>query len=433
MKYIFLDTNILVHYKEIEQIDWLRIIGDNSCEIIVAPIVIDELEQLKIKNKASVRKVKKLLNEIEDYSNRVKNEIRTNVFVSILFEKPKQITYDNYGLNFNEQDHRLFATVLEYKDAYKERQIILISNDTGVRIRAKHYRINALKLPEENKLPEESDPDVVKIRELEIEIRKLKLKIPKPLVTFDNGKDFIQFKIFTRDINWDRFIEEKMAEIISSYPRLEKKKELYDDPNKIFLPVSSIFSDLSKEQIDDYSTSLISYFEKYKDYLNKLCLYYKRDLLSVIFSFILFNDGNTPAEVIDILFHFPDGFQLFDYDEFQDIPQKPIPPKKPKNLLEQFNSFNTSANMPYDFSNISHPPSIDLKINKPSIKKTNSYDVNYEIGYIKHFHKIELEKVVALYESFEKMKNFQINYSITAENIPEQVHGVLNVSFGFEK
>ena len=51
MKHIFLDSNILIHFQSIEQINWLKITNCKQCNILIAPIVIDELESKKISNK----------------------------------------------------------------------------------------------------------------------------------------------------------------------------------------------------------------------------------------------------------------------------------------------------------------------------------------------------------------------------------------------
>jgi len=48
MKYIFLDTNIFLHFQDFEKIDWLSESSSKACKLIIAPVVIDELDEKKI-------------------------------------------------------------------------------------------------------------------------------------------------------------------------------------------------------------------------------------------------------------------------------------------------------------------------------------------------------------------------------------------------
>ena len=65
MKYIFLDTNIFIHFQFYEQISWQEIVGDEY-KLIIAPIVLDELDKHKTNpNKKIAGRVKSILPKIE--------------------------------------------------------------------------------------------------------------------------------------------------------------------------------------------------------------------------------------------------------------------------------------------------------------------------------------------------------------------------------
>lgn len=40
MKYLFLDTNIYIHYIDVEQINWNKIVGDADITIVVPRITL---------------------------------------------------------------------------------------------------------------------------------------------------------------------------------------------------------------------------------------------------------------------------------------------------------------------------------------------------------------------------------------------------------
>jgi len=68
MNYIALDTNIFIHFKDFDQIDWKSLTSINdSFTIIIPPVVIDELDKHKYnKNPKISRRVKRILPKIEN-------------------------------------------------------------------------------------------------------------------------------------------------------------------------------------------------------------------------------------------------------------------------------------------------------------------------------------------------------------------------------
>ena len=47
MKYLFLDTNIFLHFQNFEQIPWQKLIGGDDFKIIVSDIVAEEIDKHK--------------------------------------------------------------------------------------------------------------------------------------------------------------------------------------------------------------------------------------------------------------------------------------------------------------------------------------------------------------------------------------------------
>ena len=45
MKYLFLDTNIFLHFQNFEQIPWGNLVGDVDFKIIVSDIVAGEIDK----------------------------------------------------------------------------------------------------------------------------------------------------------------------------------------------------------------------------------------------------------------------------------------------------------------------------------------------------------------------------------------------------
>ncbi|MFT3752093.1 MAG: PIN domain-containing protein [Paludibacter sp.] len=61
MKYLFLDTNIFLHFRSFEQIDWSKLIevDDEYC-IVIPEIVIKEIDKIKDTGRGKIQKRAKI-------------------------------------------------------------------------------------------------------------------------------------------------------------------------------------------------------------------------------------------------------------------------------------------------------------------------------------------------------------------------------------
>lgn len=70
-----------------------------------------------------------------------------------------------------------------------------------------------------------------------------------------------------------------------------------------------------------------------------------------------------------------------------------------------------------------------MNLNSPSIKKTNSYDVDFSRKNLKHGYSEQLEELTIIFDSNSSINNFQIDYELSSANMPEKLIGKLNVLF----
>jgi len=350
------------------------------------------------------------------------SEIRTNVEIEIIVNKPKRNTFNNYDLNPDENDNQLIACIIEYQSRNKDKNIYLCSNDIGPRLRSKQYGIGILKLPDTYFIPHKDSAKDKKIKSLIEENTLLKAKIPKPLLQFENGMDHTNIKINEYAPNKESFINNRLANIKKELPYLQENEK--QDTYNPLAPFSS-FNLLTKEQIDRYNSELDEYFSNYQYYLSSLYEYELKTSLYVRIDLFLTNIGNVPCDDVDIYCHFPDGFDLFEEDDLDIPPEKPNPPNAPKTFLEKISgglNFYRPSIPKFD-------PKTLPKLNRPTIRKTNSYDVHFSRDYVKHLTIYPLDTLIAVYDTFLDIKNYAIDYTIIAGNIPSTVNGQLNVIF----
>lgn len=422
MKKIFVDTNIFLHFRFFTDINWLDACQDDKCKIIIAPIVIDELDKLKVGTDARSKRARNALQKIEYYSEIQSLEIQSNVEIEIINTKPKKKTFTRYHLNPDEHDNQLIACIIEYQSCNKDNNVFLCSYDIGPRLRSKQHGIGILKLPDTYLLPDKDSELDKQIKSLVEENKLLKTKVSKPTLQFENEKDFIKIKISEYVVNKTSFINSKIGSIKSEFPYLKLNEK--QDINNPLAPLAS-FNIISEEQIDRYNSELDEYFSNYLFYLSSLFDYELKTSLSVRIVLLLTNTGNVPCNDVDIYCHFPDGFHLIEEDDLEFPPKEPYPPNIPKSFFE-----NLTRGL--NFSRLSIPTfdnPILPKLGRPSIRKTNSYEVHFSRDYVKHLTIYPLDTLVAVYNSFTDIKNYTIDYTIIAGNISEPINGKLNIIF----
>src|SRR5690242_14518093 len=92
MTYLFIDTNVLLHYRRIEDIDWLNLSGANAVVIILCPTVVREMDRHKISHSQS--KFRKRAQEIitslhSRLSGSVPKVIREKVQIEFVAHDPE--------------------------------------------------------------------------------------------------------------------------------------------------------------------------------------------------------------------------------------------------------------------------------------------------------------------------------------------------------
>lgn len=419
MKTIFLDSNILLHFKIFTDIDWIKVCEDSKCKIIIAPIVIEELDKIKIGNNDISKRARKILTRIENIIENQKTEIRENVEFELIQSRPSDETLKLNRLDYRKQDDQLIASLIEYREQHLGDLIYLCSFDIGPRLRSPQYGINIIKLSEDLLLPFKDSEVDRHIKELQRENALLKSRIPRPVLLFEGEQEFIKIKLDKNNIELAQFIQQNIDEIKNKYPYMEYSQNSKDTP----FASLALLTQVAKDQIERYNSDLDLFYSRYAAYLQELYEYELKSHLSIKISLVLTNEGNAPAEEVDVYCHFPDGFELINEDDLDDPPNKPIPPSTPKSMLEGFGNFSVRPFIP----DIGRPYIPNL--NRPSIRKTNSYDVSFYRKYVKHHTLYPLDTLVAIYTDYDSVKNFSIDYTIMAGNIQEPVTGKLNILY----
>jgi hypothetical protein len=387
---------------------------------MIPPVVLDELDAKKSTNSKIALRARKVLNRIESIESSSSSEFKANTHLKIIHNKPKQETYDSYQLEQREQDQRLLASIIEFKNSEAiDSDVLICSEDVGVRLRAKKFGITWIQLDDSCKLKEEESDEQKELKKLKLENEQLKNRVPKLKLEFKKNSEFINIKRPNIPSSSNDFITEEIEKIKIANP-LISAIDPYQNPLSI---LTSPFS-LTQEQIKNYNNKLEKFYDRYKSWLIENKEFEMKSKLTFEIEIDLANNGTVPAEDIDVHMHFPDGFELVNSKEIEEGPIKPTPPYKPKNQFD----FGPIQGIPrisptsFDFDQ-------DFDPNRPEIKKSNSYDVNYHFKKLKHQYSHSLSSLSLIFNNISEVKNFSIEYTVSAGNLPIPVEGKLGVVF----
>lgn len=427
-KLIFLDTNIYLHYQPFYQINWLEILKAENITIIVPPITIRELnkhkdsnQQARVRNRAGVV-IKKLFEIFETNSNAMLDR-----GVGIRHEdREPLINFEEYILDRNIQDDNLIASALATKFENPNDEILIITSDFGLNLlgKARRLEIQTVRLPEKLKLPDDLNLEEKEIKKLEEEIRILKNKIPKLSLVFSNGQQHKEFDVEKPTIFTKELFDTEIEKLRLSYPKLNFK----DTQDKTTSASLNLMLSLSKDDVEQYNNELEVFFENFRKYLEYKFRYQKRINRTLKLEIVAKNEGDAPADDIDVFMHFPDGFKLIEENDFSELSDPPRPPQKPRSQYERLSNMSNFLSTPYiPPPNMGSNFSLPSNISSYNIKRTKSYDVDFQIQRLKQKISESADVLYLEFDSYDTAQSFHINYNIIVATPPCEFSGVLHV------
>ena len=424
----FIDTNILIHYKLFSEIDWNKDINETKIELVICPTVLQELDRMKYSElDLEIRnRCKKIIAKLSEFSSG--DSIKENVTIHFLTNEPL-IDWTSYNLSPDTADDRIIASILSEK---RNHEIILISSDLGIKLKAQANHIKTLTLRDELLIQLKRDKKEEEINKLKQRLAYLENSSPKLALKILDDESLSNYKKYSYsiinpfDINIVNNIVEKLRSELKYSPPEYDSGNLLPQFSQMYFPSDEEIARYEKD-VEKYLLDLKYYYEDEWEF---------KDTISRTFEIKLFliNEGSKPAEDIDIFIKFPDGFILFEKSDYPLPPKKPTEPDKPRSFSSLLHSLNMGQSITSQLVNPSLFMSQSHIISKgpdtsPTIKKTNSYEVKYKIDKLKHRLNIGLDPIYLNFENYNSIKSFSINYSILTGNHPEDFSGELNLIF----
>ncbi|WP_422358270.1 hypothetical protein [Qipengyuania flava] len=335
---ILIDTNIALHFPRIDQLDWPDLAGCRTCTILIAPILLRELEQKKIFGATTA--IKERAGRTIDYLVERMAEadpihVRPNVTLVFLEHEPG-IDFEANLLVREMNDDQYIASAIEHA-AKVGSDTRIASNDGGMALKLRSRPISVLRLPDELRLPLERDPRDKELRETKAQLLQLQTQRPKLVTTFAGGsrkREIRNAKALPTRIPTTDEIKVKHAPLPLP-PHKQKDRDSRFSGNLVaFGGLRGTFGESSALPVERYNEELTQFYAKYSDYASRMARWLEYFRLSATIELELHNSGSATATDVDVTLRFPEGISLCRPRDFPDEPKEPVPPQRPGQLAK---------------------------------------------------------------------------------------------------
>lgn len=316
--YCFLDTNVLIHFRTFDEVDWPKVLGVSAVTLVLAPVVLKEIDKLKIdqlkpwqqeRARKLIQKFRHLLHAVEPGQAA---SLGRDLSLLCVVNEP-QVDWVSTGLDPGWMDDRLIAAILTFKTKHEGERVVLVCDDFAAQQKARSRGIEVLVSEDRlERLPNDS-PQNAELRQLRAKIQSYESRQPKLTLAFGHtGAETQKVEVDLRP-RCDTWPDDAGLAAQLEAERTAVEAVIARAPALLAQPIAH--NSLSLLTLGSFSTereSLPSYQRKAAAYIATLAgaLPIKRafDCGAMIdLSFIVRNDGTEPAEDLRIQITFPAG------------------------------------------------------------------------------------------------------------------------------
>lgn len=423
-KVVFVDTNVLLHFRPLEEIPWDTIAGDTEVLLVVSQPVLEDLDAVKdsparprhIRQRA--RTVLAELNrQLELASPRPSDlvvTLRSHVALLFLVHEP-YLDFQAHHLDRTRTDDRLLASVIERSEVSPDEEILLATDDVGLKVKAKGRGLKLLSLPEKYRIPPKVDPTEAENQELRKQILRMQSKAPRLRLCFGDGRsDSVAEFLVQKERDFDPAA--LLLKLHAATPKMEHPSSI---PGMVYTVTTS--------QVDDFNASVDRYHAECRRYVTALTRHRQRVFIRLKLQ--MRNEGGAPARNVRGRLHFPGGMTVYAKRALPSEPQAPDPPARPKSPLD---ILMDAASRPPNIGSLAAPPSVLDGIEDPfgfryDVRETDSWAVRFDWASLAHDDAGELAPLFVAFETMEQVKGFSVEYKLWCDELPDASEGCLHV------
>ena len=229
MKYLFLDTNIYIHYNDFEEIDWKSIFNDDV-SIVFPPIIMREIDEQKDhgSNARKKKKAKVIASKITDYLIFEKKA----KFPVLSCKGPDPSLYEKYSFDRAVNDDVFLLSALQFKEE-KDVDVFIVAADNPVLYKAKDLGLAFHILDDQFKLKEEPTDEEKEIAELKKRLKLYEDRKSEPSLRFKASNDILLKIKRPEVISYNNYIQDLVDKEAMEYPHWKftaDSNDIYKNP-----------------------------------------------------------------------------------------------------------------------------------------------------------------------------------------------------------
>lgn len=380
--YLFLDTNVILHYKAFHSIPWPQLVGKPVC-LVFAIAVIEELDRKKYEapQEHLRERARSMLPKIEAA---VEGKMDLPKDTQARLHIDAQVDWERYGLEPKSQDDHFIGQVLRFRDTTGHADVRIVTADTGMRLRVQRVGLQALRLGNEYR---QSVPD--EAQALKRQLARLQSRMPKLSLGFRSGNKIVpHLNVVIEPVPplTPQRIDKMLRMVRQKYPRF-------------------IFGDITE------------YERRYRPFLEKRWEWAQAKARTVELQLVLKNTGTAPAEDLDVILCLPRVGPVSG-----DFPDPPEPPDPPRPRL-----YPVSVTPLLDIAALGRIPDVNGFEWSEAEVIGEQIKVCCSLGTVKHGLEYDLPPLQVTFRTEDDIRPFQVSYELLAANLPEKVSGKLHV------
>lgn len=418
MKYLFLDTNIFIHYKGYEDIPWKNLLNtSDSISVVLASIILREINGHKDNAKGRVRNKARKMSE--KFNNILLKNQQSRIPLLYCRETPIE-EKEKAVFDLTVNDDRFLLNVMH--SAYPKEDVYVVSNDTDLLLKAKESELNILPMDETYRSAEEPTDEEKELKKTKEELARWTNRCSNPKIVFcETDSECMEFEqIHYKPL--EEIVEEKVIEEALKYPEEKDKQIKTENFLESFHQQMIMLSKLTIQHTPEEKMCFNQMRNEYlKAFREKETLNVKRKMYEYAFKQLkvkVVNEGTAQTGDLHIVLKFPNDIKLYspkesicryEYDN-------PIVPKYNRLFanIENIGKYNIMGGYP-DYS---------VKMWNPE-KPSTKFEYVFKLSNLTHGLQCELKE--NLYINTENVQDFEIEWHIADSSLLDHKHGKLRV------
>jgi hypothetical protein len=422
---LFLDTNSLLHYPPIKNVDWNSACKSSKVRLVLCLQVIHELDEKKDDSRLGDRASRAIkdIKGIRSSGGGVRDGVTLEIFNHEIkaSDFPATLSYDS-------KDDRIVHSVKKFAESNPNARILVYTEDMGMNLRCEAHGLAILEPDPASRLENPQAEHDKRYKMAITELNELKNRVPNlelvisPFDATKPEKQLMRFSLSPTQVNRD----------------LDSEIKQYQDAKNLFpMTKSSISSngmiptfEYKHDAVARYNDELANHLNDYRKWLELRDLFQTMLSHQIKMSVWMMNSGVAPGDDLDVTIEVGDPVAILyeasseEAKEFE-LPERPIPPERPKQFFIDMVGFEDRLNrMDSVFEAVSR-----LNCETPIIEKqedTNSFRIKYSTNRLKHNEFEHIGNMILVLRQ-NSIHPFEMKYRITAANVIKVIEGTIPI------